>query len=161
MAFVNPFVQNYGKIIARIFPPCNAFEQFIAGFKKRRAHVFTSSAFYVEDLPGPGVSARSGNTGPILFSERRADMDYAKISQMQDVAAIPASSRMEQEMDDILDKLLLNCVSPEEREDISKVITNERFHYIGPHHDRPLTKRLWTLAQAIQSRLVLNVRYRT
>lgn len=88
-------------------------------------------------------------------------MDYAKISQMQDVAAIPASSRMEQEMDDILDKLLLNCVSPEEREDISKVITNERFHYIGPHHDRPLTKRLWTLAQAIQSRLVLNVRYRT
>lgn len=65
------------------------------------------------------------------------------------------------ELDTILDKLLLTCVAPEEREEVSKVISNERFYYIEPHHGKPLTERLWTLAQAIQSQSILRVRYRT
>ena len=65
------------------------------------------------------------------------------------------------EMDAILDKLLLACVSPEDRQAVRRIISNERFYYIEPHHGKTLTEQLWTLAQAIQTQSALQVRYRT
>ena len=60
-----------------------------------------------------------------------------------------------------LDKLLSVCVSPGDKRAIAQVIRNEQFYYTEPRHGQPLTEWLWTLAQAVQSRSVLQVRYRT
>lgn len=65
------------------------------------------------------------------------------------------------EIDAILDKLLSACVSPEDRQTVNRIISNERFYYIEPHHGKTLTEQLWALAQAIQTQSVLQVRYRT
>ena len=65
------------------------------------------------------------------------------------------------EMDAILDKLLSACVSPEDRQAVSRIISNERFYYIEPHHGKALVEQLWILAQAIQTQSVLQVWYRT
>lgn len=65
------------------------------------------------------------------------------------------------EMDAILDKLLLTCVSPENRKIINQIISNERFYYIEPHHGELLIERLWILAQAVQSQSAIQVCYRT
>lgn len=45
------------------------------------------------------------------------------------------------ELDAILNKMLLSCVAPEERKEVSKVITNERFYYIEPYFSVPYTNR--------------------
>ena len=65
------------------------------------------------------------------------------------------------EMDAILDKLLFTCVAPEDRQAVSRIISNERFYYLEPHHGKTLIEQLWTLAQAIQAQSVLQVQYRT
>ena len=64
-------------------------------------------------------------------------------------------------MNPILDKLLSACVSLEDRQAVRRIISNERFYFIEPHHGKTLTEQLWTLAQAIQAQSVLQVRYRT
>ena len=74
---------------------------------------------------------------------------------------LESRSMKKAEMDTILDKLLSACVSPENRQTVSRIISNERFYYIEPRHGKTLTERLWTLAQAIQTQSVLQVRYRT
>ena len=66
-----------------------------------------------------------------------------------------------QEMDAILDKLLSDFTSTESKQAVSQAITNERFYYIEPHHGKALTDRLWTLAQAIQTKSVIQVQYQT
>lgn len=65
------------------------------------------------------------------------------------------------EMDSILDKLLAVCVSPKSGKNVRQIIANERFHYIEPHHGKDLTDKLWTLGQAIESRSVIRISYRT
>ena len=74
---------------------------------------------------------------------------------------LESRSMKKAEMDPILDKLLSACVSPEDRQAVRRIISNERFYYIEPHHGKTLTEQLWTLAQAIQAQSVLQVRYRT
>lgn len=66
-----------------------------------------------------------------------------------------------QEMNAILDKLLSGFPSTEVKQAVSQVTTNERFYYIEPRHGRALTDRLWTLAQAVQTKSVIQVQYRT
>lgn len=74
---------------------------------------------------------------------------------------LESRSMKKTEMDAILDKLLFTCIAPEDRQAVSQIISNERFYYIEPHHGKALIERLWTLAQAIQTQSVLQVRYRT
>lgn len=74
---------------------------------------------------------------------------------------LESRSMKKAEMDAILDKLLSTCVSPEDKQAVSHIISNERFYYIEPHHKKMLTDRLWKLAQAIQTQSVLQVWYRT
>ena len=73
---------------------------------------------------------------------------------------LESRSMKKAEMDAILDKLLSACVSPEDRQAVRRIISNERFYYIEPHHGKALVERLWILAQAIQTQSVLDVRYR-
>lgn len=74
---------------------------------------------------------------------------------------LESRSLNKQELGAILDKLLTLCVSPGDQQAIAQIIQNERFYYTELHHGKPLSERLWTLAQAVQSRSVLQVRYRT
>lgn len=74
---------------------------------------------------------------------------------------LESRSMKKEEMDAILDKLLLACVSTEDKQTVSRIISNERFYYIEPHHGKTLTDKLWILAQAIQTQSALQVRYRT
>lgn len=101
--------------------------------------------------------------GEKRYQLRSKETNFLSCGEMTAVCKILLESRSlkKLELDSILDKLLLACVLPDERETISQIITNERFYYIGPHHDKPLTERLWTLAQAIQCQQLLSVHYRT
>ena len=59
----------------------------------------------------------------------------------------------------ILDKLLDCCVPTEQRKVVSALVSNERHHYIAPHHNRPILKGMWELGQAVQHQNVLKLRY--
>ena len=59
----------------------------------------------------------------------------------------------------ILDKLITCCVPEQNKAAVNQLIANEKFHYIEPHHGKPILDRLWDIGQAIQSHQVMEIQY--
>ncbi|BAL00666.1 hypothetical protein OBV_34670 [Oscillibacter valericigenes Sjm18-20] len=63
------------------------------------------------------------------------------------------------EMLPILDKLIQRCIPPENRQAVQSLVSNEKFHYIAPHHGQTLLDSLWQLGQAVEKRWVVEIDY--
>lgn len=63
------------------------------------------------------------------------------------------------EMLPILDKLVECCVPAPNRRAVSNLLLNEKFHYIEPHHKKPILERLWEIGQAITSQEIIEITY--
>ena len=63
------------------------------------------------------------------------------------------------EMMPILDKLVACCVPAENRKAVGALLANERYHYVEPHHGRPVLNGLWEIGQAIQRQNVMKICY--
>lgn len=68
---------------------------------------------------------------------------------------------IQEEMNQMLSKLLACCASKESDEQLRQAIANERKHYWGPHHGKALIDRLWTLQQAVANQQTILAEYRT
>lgn len=55
------------------------------------------------------------------------------------------------EMLPILDKLVECAVPAQNQKLVDELIANEAFHYIPPHHDKPILGSLWALGEAVRS----------
>lgn len=49
---------------------------------------------------------------------------------------------IKEEMMPIIDTILDCCVNTEESQQLLSIIANEKFHYIGPKHNKPFIKKL-------------------
>ena len=58
------------------------------------------------------------------------------------------------EMLPILDKLVSCCVPERNKKAIQNLLSNKKYHYIEPHHHRPVLVGLWELGQAVQSQQI-------
>lgn len=63
------------------------------------------------------------------------------------------------EMFPILDKLVDCCVPANNRRAVNTLLSNEKFHYIEPHHGKPILDMLWELGQAVQTQEVIEIAY--
>ncbi len=63
------------------------------------------------------------------------------------------------EMTDMLNKVVSHCVSPENQAVIRRLIKNEAFHYIEPHHKTVFIDKLWTIGQAIRTHHYIEIAY--
>lgn len=63
------------------------------------------------------------------------------------------------EMLPILDKLISCCVPGQNKKAVQELLANEKYHYIEPHHQRPVLNGLWELGQAIQNQQAVEIRY--
>lgn len=63
------------------------------------------------------------------------------------------------EMMDILDKLIDNCVSREDRASINDMLNNERFHYVELRHHKEFLHWMTQLSQAIRESRVIRIKY--
>ncbi len=72
---------------------------------------------------------------------------------------LESRSMRRDEMMPILDKLLALTVPSQSRKAVAELISNEKRHYIEPHHQRPILSGLWELGQAIQKQLVTEIEY--
>lgn len=64
------------------------------------------------------------------------------------------------EMLPILDKLIECCVPAQNRKAVNSLLLNEKFHYIEPHHNKPVLESMWEIGQAICSQEVIRITYR-
>lgn len=72
---------------------------------------------------------------------------------------LDSRSLRKDEMLPILDKLVECCVPSSNRRTVNSLLLNEKFHYIEPHHNKPVLDLLWQLGQVIQSQEVIEISY--
>ena len=63
------------------------------------------------------------------------------------------------EMLPILDKLVECAVPAQNQKLVDELIANEAFHYIPPHHDKPILGSLWALGEAVRYQRVVEIEY--
>lgn len=64
------------------------------------------------------------------------------------------------EMENILKKLILNCVSKENHKLIKDLIDNELFHYVQPKHNKMFLNIMWDIGQAIGNCHYIEIKYK-
>ena len=64
-----------------------------------------------------------------------------------------------QEMSNILDKLVVNCVPKENLKLVEEMLLNERHHYVELQHHKPFLDKLMPLAGAIRENRVIRIKY--
>ena len=72
---------------------------------------------------------------------------------------LESRSMRRDEMMPILDKLITCCVPASSRKSVQALVANERYHYIEPHHGRPILQGLWEIGQAVQNQNVMRIVY--
>lgn len=73
---------------------------------------------------------------------------------------LESRSMNREEMMPILDKLLDCCVPDTSKKAVTRLIANERFHYIAPRHGKDILPGLWELGQAVEQHCVTEIEYR-
>lgn len=72
---------------------------------------------------------------------------------------LESRSMLRSEMLPILDKLIDCCVPEENKKAVSDLISNEKHHYIEPHHGKSILDNLWEIGQAVKKQQVLEITY--
>lgn len=72
---------------------------------------------------------------------------------------LESRSMRRDEMLPILDKLVACCVPEGSRRAVTDLLANEKYHYIEPHHGKPILPGLWKLGLAIREHRVLEITY--
>lgn len=72
---------------------------------------------------------------------------------------LESRSMNKEEMLPILDKLMDCCVPESSKKAVTKLIANERFHYIPPQHGKNILPGLWEIGQAIEQHNVMEIEY--
>ena len=72
---------------------------------------------------------------------------------------LESRSMRKDEMLPILDKLISCCVPERFRRSGTELLANEKYHYIEPHHGRPILRGLWEIGQAVQEHRVMEIEY--
>ena len=72
---------------------------------------------------------------------------------------LESRSMRRDEMFPILDKLVACCVPERKRKAVQALLSNEKHHYIEPHHQQPVLNGMWELGQAIQNHQMVEIEY--
>lgn len=64
-----------------------------------------------------------------------------------------------EEMVALLEKLLWLCEGQEEYKELEDLVSNEKLNYRGPNHGKELQEKIWTIAEAVHQRYLLEICY--
>lgn len=82
-------------------------------------------------------------------------------SEILTVCKILLESRalVKDEMYPIIDKLLQCCVPNDNYKKVAELISNEKFHYLEPHHGKQFVDVMWDISSAVYERRLMRIRY--
>ncbi len=72
---------------------------------------------------------------------------------------LESRSMMKDEMYPIIDKLLQCCVPCENYRQVADLISNEKFHYLEPHHGRNFINDMWDINSAVYEHRMMRICY--
>ena len=73
---------------------------------------------------------------------------------------LESRSLSKEELEPILDKLIDCCVPKECKGYVTNLISNERFHYVPPHHNKEVLDTMWRLGAALREHKEVEIDYK-
>ncbi len=73
---------------------------------------------------------------------------------------LESRSMTKEEMYPIIDKLLSCCVPYQENKKVADLISNEKFHYLEPHHGKSFVNDMWAISSAVYEHRLMKIRYK-
>lgn len=114
--------------------------------------------FLMEQVTGQDVIYDRQQKGYRLTNSIPRSLSNSEILAVCKILLESRSMRKD-EMLPILDKLIDCCVPAESRRAVMELISNEKFHYVEPHHGQPILNGLWEIGQAVQQHRVMEIEY--
>ncbi|MCM1577397.1 MAG: transcriptional regulator [Ruminococcus sp.] len=126
-----------------------SIQRDIADLRSYLSDIFDYSAELSYE-PARGVYRIKGGSGGTLTN-----------SETLAVCKILLESRamVKSEMYPIIDKLLSNCVPTTEYKRVSELVSNEKYHYLEPHHGKEFVDVLWNIGSAVYEHRLMRIRY--
>lgn len=115
--------------------------------------------FFTEQSLSQDVIYDSADRGYRLIDTMPQKLSNSEILAVCKILLESRSMRKD-EMLPVLDKLIACCVPEQNKAAVNQLIANEKFHYIAPHHEKPLLDCLWDIGQAIQKHQVMEIQYK-
>ena len=72
---------------------------------------------------------------------------------------LESRSLIKSEMYPIIDKLLHCCVPYDNYKKVFALISNEKFHYMEPHHGKAFVDTMWDISSAVYEHRLMRIRY--
>lgn len=110
----------------------------------------------------------TNNLSEVIYDDRtngyilqNEDSQKLTNSEILAVCKILLDSRafLKTEMTGIIDKLIKQCVPKESYLKVSKLIENEKFHYMELQHKKEFLESLWEIGEAVQKHLKMEIEY--
>ncbi len=96
--------------------------------------------------------------GYVMIQDIRKTLTNSEILAVCKIL-LESRSMMKDEMYPIIDKLLQCCVPGEHYRQIADLISNEKFHYLEPHHGRKFIDDMWDISSAVYEHRLMRIRY--
>ena len=118
--------------------------------------------FFAEDTPQNGMERK------IIFNKKERCYHlnppvntWLNNEEIFTVVKILLENRslVKNELHPIIEKLVGCCYPKGDRQVVAKLLQDERFNYIEPRHGKELLSKIWSLGQAVNQQLVLEVNY--
>ncbi len=97
--------------------------------------------------------------GYLLVQDSRQSLTNSEILTVCKIL-LESRSLVKEEMYPIIDKLVASCVPSQNKELVTALIANEKFHYLEPHHGKKFVENMWDIGSAVQEQRLLRVTYR-
>ncbi len=114
--------------------------------------------FASEQVPPRDIVYDAREKGFRLAYTKSESLSNAEILAVCKILLESRSMRRD-EMVPLLNKLIRCCIPEENRRIVKDLAENEMFHYIEPHHNKPLLSILWEIGQAIQTHQIIEITY--
>ena len=96
--------------------------------------------------------------GYVLVQNQRKSLTNSEILTVCKIL-LESRSLTKAEMYPIIDKLLQCCVPYKNYKQVSDLISNEKFHYLEPHHGKKFVDDMWDISSAVYEHRLMRIRY--
>jgi hypothetical protein len=96
--------------------------------------------------------------GYVLVQNHKKSLTNSEILTVCKIL-LESRSLVKEEMYPIIDKLLQCCVPYGNYKKVADLISNEKFHYLEPHHGKKFVNTMWDIGSAVNEHRLMRIRY--
>lgn len=149
----------YGRLLdGKILKKRELAEEFGITQRSVQRDMESLRVFLAEEMMGREIVYDTRNRGYRLSHAVSKGLSNSEILAVCKIL-LESRSMREDEMMPILDKLLECCLPDSSKKAVTKLISNERYHYVAPRHNKSILDGLWEIGQAVEQNRVMEISY--